>query len=843
MRSSRGEASQDQARASMAGHVRDSAGAGIPGATVCAWDVSLRLACPDVREPTCARTDQAGRYQLEGLPAARYKVAANAPAHRPEAHREGGRDQALALGPGEHRAGVDIVLDRGGVPLRGVVKDISGGVVAGALVAARPGSWWRGHSRSTPARSDADGRFELWVAPGGVSVEAEAEGYASGRASAAAPGQTAEVLLAPEAVLAGRVVQAGQPVAGVRVEANRAADGAGWIGGDRAVTDGEGRFRMARLHPGRYRPIAVSPIGYGEAAESVRLGVGETSHEVVIHLHPAVTVSGRVVGDRPCEDGSVRLHDPRTAEARAADLEAGGAVSMDGVLPGRYEVWVWCAGQVAEDRYPAVEVANQPVTSLVWHVRAGRTIRGRVLDVAGSAVPRAELRAQLVGGDPRGQRVWSDARTGADGRFELTGLVAGRYALEVITDELPELERPVEVEVPIDRDLDGVAITLGEAGTIEGAVTEQGGRAVAGVNVRAIGKQWRRGEDVMTRDDGSFTIRALAPGEYRVTAERGFSDLRAPGSSDDDVQGLPVRVAAGRASRVKLVLERLSGRIAGRVVDAAGRPVADAFVAAERESDAAGSGAGQARAWVRWSSWSRVPVMTGLDGRFTIGRLERGRYTVHALRKGGGEALAEQVATGSNVTLMIHEAGEIRGTVTVARPDGSPPDRFAVTMVDRATAFRRTDTFFRTGGAFRIADLPAGQLELLFEAAEGTASLEIPLERAGKALTCALPSRPRRGSPAGSSRLTGAPRCLACRSSRRGRARRASRSASATWNASKSPMGPAGSRSSGPPRAGSWSSPFRRTGSSPSMTSCAPTSTLGAGSRPSCPRSSWPGSA
>jgi hypothetical protein len=200
--------------------------------------------------------------------------------------------------------------------------------------------------------------------------------------------------------------------------------------------------------------------------------------------------------------------------------------------------------------------------------------------------------------------------------------------------------------------------------------------------------------------------------------------LRRPGASDDDVQGEAVTVEAGRTARVRLVVERRAGRIGGRVVDASGRPVGDAFVDAERESDAAGAAGDGARRSVRWS-WSREPVLTDTSGGFALDGLTAGTYTLRAYRRGGGEAVAEHVRLGASVTLTITSTGAIAGTVAVA--GGAPPEQFTVEVADAKAGLSRSERFFRTGGSFAIRDLPAGSFLVSASAAAGTAGQRVEL--------------------------------------------------------------------------------------------------------------------
>jgi len=719
------------ARGAIAGTVRDPRGAAVAGAEVCAYASSDELSAEDTRDPRCAASGADGRYRVAGLLPARYEVHAGAPQYMPGQYRDAERRaDDLHLAAGEERGGIDIVLRPGGVELAGSVKDIGGGTVGGAWVRAGSERW--GPSPRAQTRSRADGSFRLWVAPGRVALTAQAEGYVPGRADATAPGLTVDILLTPEAVLAGRVVEVGggAPVAGARV-------GVGSSGGmedaspeahGSAVTDEQGRFRIARLPPGRYKAFASAPTGSGEARESVLLGLGQTVDGVTIELHPAALVVGRVLeaGNRaPCRDGWVGLSDHKAGRHGGAAVEVG-RVEIEAMLPGTYEVHVQCRGFRAQDEYPALVIAaGAAPPEQEWTVRAGCRIRGAVRSAEGAPVARAWISARPAGPmGPRSARDSESAPSEEDGSFLIDGLRAGTYEVSVEAADLPPPEEPQRVTVAEGGEA-AVELRLERAGGVAGDVVDEAGRPVPGVTVRAQGQaRWSMAGagGTMTRDDGSFALEGLRPGTYRVAAMRGGdfgwrAALRAPGKGDDDVAGQPVRVVAGETAHARLVVESQSSAIRGRVVDPQGSPITDAYVDAERESESAAAAAGGARRSMRWS-WARTPVLTDTDGRFALEKLSAGRYTVRGFRRGGGEALAEGIAAGASVTLTIRRTGSIAGKVVVA--GGRPPETMIVTLGDRQTGFSRTEHFFRTGGELTVRDLPAGSFEIAVSAPEGT---------------------------------------------------------------------------------------------------------------------------
>lgn len=718
-------------RAAIEGTIRDASGAPVASALVCGFAYSQALSDEETRDPTCVHSQADGRYRLERLWPARYQVYASAERYVPGAYREENDDDeasTVTLAAGQTRRDIDVVLSAGGVELAGVVKDIGGGPVEGARVYAQRHWSWQARGGYALTRTAADGSFHLWVAPGTQEVTAEAEGYAQGQKTAHAPSHRVEILLTPGSVLAGVVVEApsGAPVAGARVTVGSGM-GMGFAGGDSgvgsALTDDSGHFRLTRLLPGRYKPAAATAGGTGQARESVLLGVGQTVDDVRIELHPAALVTGRVLAaddHQPCPKGWVLLSDAATREERRGPIDPDGSVELRAVLPGSYKVTVTCEGFLTGSDYPSLAVtAGRDPAETLWTVERGGRIRGRVHDAGGAPLAGATIQSRPADVKRAGFRGWKSVRSRADGSFVIEGVAAGSYKVSASAEGFPDPPEPTEVTVPAGGETE-IDLALAQGGVVAGEVVDAQGQPVAGVSVRARGKaRWGMGDRGMTDDSGSFRIEGLSPGSYRIVASRGWmwgESLRAPGTSDDDVHGKPVEVAAGQTAHVHLVVESEHGAIHGVVTDPAGAPVSDAFVDAERESDSAGARAGAAARAMRWT-WSRTPVLTDTDGGFSLDKLSPGTYTVRAYRKGGGETEVEHVALGAHLTMIIRPTASIEGTV--AGPRGAAPERFTVTVTDEKAGFRRGEDFFMTGGAFAMRDLPAGDFKVHVEAAEG----------------------------------------------------------------------------------------------------------------------------
>lgn len=724
------------AKAGVSGKVRSRGGGPLLGAQVCAWPLAAELRGLGESTPKCARTNHEGHYRIEGLWPVRTQVGASAAEHRPEVWRVAearGRWRGyVPLAPGRDAEAIDFELEGGGVMISGVVADLGGGEIEGALIKTEAGYGY-GKRGGAIAFSDAQGRFELWAEPGTTTLTALAEGYARGQTESHAPTARAEIFLTPESVLIGRVVDAStdEPLADVPVSAGG--------GVAEARTDAEGNFRLDGLAPGVYKPTVRDDELYGMAEVQVHLGLAQTSEPVVLRAHRAASLRGTIViassggttTKARCEAGSVSLtRSDRDRYARASGtVDDSGEVIVRGVLPCTYEVDVSCTGYASRREYPKLEITGESLVDLVWEVDEGQAIRGVVVDPSGTGVADARVSARMLveAEDARAQLTSAYVEScQADGRFELAGLLPGRYELSVMS-EAPAPELPTVVELPVGADLNDVRIELVASGIIAGRVVDEGCVPQSGVVVSASALGKWPSNSAMTDDAGNFVIEHVRLGEARVSVDEVAwgASMRAPGTTDDDLQGELVEVVAGERVEVELVVEARVGQIRGRVLDEHGSPVDDAFIHAERMSDSATANAGTSRMMVRWGDWRNTPILSEVDGSFTISALGPGRYIVRAHRRGGGEAIVEDVALDSSVELTIAATGLLGGTIVV--PGGEAPERFTITVDELAQGISLRDQFFRTGGKWQLAELTAGKYRVSVSSTSGNAELEVEL--------------------------------------------------------------------------------------------------------------------
>jgi protocatechuate 3,4-dioxygenase beta subunit len=651
---------------SVRGRVLSADDAPIAGATVCALATS-ELADDLRRFPTCTSSADDGSYQLAGLLAVPQRIVASAANFLPATWSVGegpARTDLLALAAGQERRDIDLTLRPGGAPLRGSVRELGGGVIEGAHVSSGPAH----------ARSDADGRFLLWVPPGPeTTVRARADGYTDGEALGVAPGRTFELVLLPEAVLRGRAVNAesGAAIADARVVIS-AADGFFMTQRGDTTTDEHGRFRVGGLPPGPYKAEVIADEAYGLADAQVNLGVGQGADPLEIRAHPAHLLVGvaAVEGRGACTKGHVVLEPEGPGAPRGATIDAEGAARLRGVLPGPYRLSIACPGAVPLINEPLL--VDQTQTDLRWRLAAGLSVRGRVVDARGRPAPGLWVSDY----DSDAGASAASAQTDEDGRFELAGLRPGEHLLR-LTGPGPLPDRPTELLLPPGDDLSGVTIQLPPAGQLRGRLLDLEGRGLAGLVV-TLHSPDHPALTAHSADDGGYRFDRAPLGRHTLSARRRGQPLAlAAGPADaadaaDAAEGVPgrsVTIAANAVTTADLTVDDPTVQLSGVVLDPGGAPVQGALVTATLEHSADPKAI---RAAARQPSGVAELALSDAAGAYLFSRdLPAARYTLRATRGDGAEALLTGVtAQTRDKTLRLRSACAIAGVV---RLRGAPP--------------------------------------------------------------------------------------------------------------------------------------------------------------------------
>lgn len=464
-----------------------------------------------------------------------------------------------------------------------------------------PGAWLTldapGESRPRPAATDASGRAVFAGVPAGtVGLRVEAEDHLDEEVppSPLAAGQTRDVAVAlrPAASLEGTVRDAaGRPVAGAEVSI------AGPppvpiplptpiffpIGVDPVRSDAQGRFLLDGLPSKVELKLSVASAAYAPWEEAgVRLRPGERRRGVDVLLDAGLLITGRLVDQegRPVAAASV------TASRRPEGGPAGMVIRIGGPGGGR----------------------------------------------GGPRGAGAGARGGLMGGEDLPE-VYPDA----DGRFTVRGAKPGIWEIEVAAPGFaPKSVAGLKLEEP--GPLDAGTVVLEPGVVLEGIVTTEAGAPVPYARCRVV-KELSALSEFLTREDGSFTSGALAPGSnvtLTVDAD-GYAAVERPGLTPP-VAGLAVTL-------------KPASRILGRVVEKeSGRPVPDFGIAASRSRSAGGGG-------MRLSmemQGGEVPFHSE-DGAFVLEDVDPGKVTLAARAPGYQESVLRD--------LEVPEGDDLDGVV------------------------------------------------------------------------------------------------------------------------------------------------------------------------------------
>src|SRR5690606_33646075 len=113
--------------------------------------------------------------------------------------------------------------------------------------------------------------------------------------------------------------------------------------------------------------------------------------------------------------------------------DAAGTFELAGLLPGRYELstsGLYGSPRSAEPLVIELEKTDRDSVRLV--VTATGTVRGRIIDEHGAAVPDAQIGAWLVSGKGYGR-----TRSNDDGEFELLELTPGSTRITASDGDVP----------------------------------------------------------------------------------------------------------------------------------------------------------------------------------------------------------------------------------------------------------------------------------------------------------------------------------------------------------------------------------------------------------------------
>ncbi|MEM1178121.1 MAG: carboxypeptidase-like regulatory domain-containing protein, partial [Acidobacteriota bacterium] len=523
-----------------------------------------------------------------------------------------------------------------------------------------------------------------------------------------------ELVLEPAVTLRGRLVDVdARPVTGVEIQVHADLSRNHLLEPPLSVaarSDGDGRFTLPRLPEAPIYELITRASGFAASVFAVTRPEGGGPLELVLRR------GRQVVGDivdaagQPITNAAAMLYPSRRADRGRLlvdDVHVGvsggeGIFSMDHVLAGRYELGVSADG-FAPLKVPDLEIldGDGALDLGTIDLEAESTLGGRVVDVddrplAGASISYLAL-AYEVGPDDDQLSTMKTTGTDGDGRFMIRQLASDQLLdLKVRRTGYRE-RRLVGVEAsggePLVVTLDPVAQIFGRVVDEEGSPVPSAHLVVdpledfdAGVTA-AIG-----GEPRTTTADGRghFTLTAPEPGAYRIRAS---ADTYLPSRDHtfevrDDLSAEPLTLVV-----------REGARIAGRVLDVEGRPVAGARVRvvepAPRRAEAAAEGRSRS------------------DGSYELDGLEVGPTRFEVVHGDFPRAFRTLELHGAlhRLDVTLDPGAELRGRVVGETRSPIAGALLRLEVVDGPRQPRKSAQS-DTDGSFRLRGVPVGSYRL-----------------------------------------------------------------------------------------------------------------------------------
>lgn len=445
------------------------------------------------------------------------------------------------------------------------------------------------------------------------------------------------------------------------------------------VTDARGRYRFDRVRPGEHLVTAVTSAGYlGELSDGRLCYSGLTFHErfgfrcdsplsdppwltvsagetleVPFALDRGGAIAGRVTAaadGEPVAGARIAITVPAGAAVAEAVTGADGGYRSGPLPAGGYRVFTDTGGRLAEEVWDGVHCDGRspfglcdprrgtPVVVRLRRATGGIDFELERLGAITGRITDAATGAPLAGVGVHASRDETSSWTGtsgADGGYEVAGLLAGEYRVYTFDaaehvgelfdgvpcpDFLCDAAAGSAVAVAVDQVTAGVDFALDRGAAISGTVAKEGGGPLGGVQVRL--RDPAGGLDRVAQTDGlgRFRFAALPAGAYRVHTNGalvlGASDEAYDGVAcgldafECAVDATPVPVVLGEERVIGFGLEP-PGAVAGSVRDlATGEPI--------RGLDLV----------IRDLRGGVELARTGGDGRYLADGLPRGVYTV-----------------------------------------------------------------------------------------------------------------------------------------------------------------------------------------------------------------------
>ncbi|WP_169580837.1 MULTISPECIES: carboxypeptidase-like regulatory domain-containing protein [Microbacterium] len=683
-----GTAYADDGVGSIAGTVTDDTGATAEGVEVVVHRYNVDWDYWEWQSSTVTGAD--GAYALAELPAGEYKVqfvpgaAAGLVAEWWDGAANEWSATPLTVESGAALVDINPALARGG-SVSGVVTDASGAPIENVSVRSYDADSFE---MVGWASTDATGAYALTGLPAGeYSVHFEAwstnhitewwdDAPRSDEATrvAVTAGEDTTGISAELAIgnsVSGVVSdEDGLPVSGVVVEVVSETGehlGQGW-------TDDAGAYTAPSIPDGAYRvhfnaqyasANLVSEwwddVALEADARVLELAGGAELESIDAQLAPAGAISGTVSdpSGAPVTDAAVTLYaaDPAVEGGSWVASEwvaADGSFAFHGVRAGSYKLEVtsgspdvlgeWWRDASSESAAEAVTVeAGSTASGIDVELDAAGIVTGVVSDADGAPVEgvTVEVHSEVSG--------TISAATDGAGIYRIGGLRTGSAKIRFLTEtassdvagewwnDALSADDATPIEITQGEIVSGIDAQLRPGGRITGTVLGSDGAPLSSGMVLAYrGDEQTPASQTWINEDGSFAVRGLAPGTYRVLVTIYAENLQIwewwdnaqTRESADAVQiaegqavdGLHMTLSEDDGS----VVESYDASLSGRVVDEHGQQIPGAYVGIERANAESG-----------------FEAVMGDDGTWSAEWMAAGDYRVFATATIDGQKITQ----------------------------------------------------------------------------------------------------------------------------------------------------------------------------------------------------------
>jgi peroxiredoxin/5-hydroxyisourate hydrolase-like protein (transthyretin family) len=414
------------------------------------------------------------------------------------------------------------------------------------------------------------------------------------------------IRLLPAASIRGRVTYgpSGKPAAGILVGAQGIDGSQGWGEG---VTDNEGRYHLRQLRTGTYNVALgledeLASSWTAPAHERLVIGRGEQLSGIDFTLiHGAILTGTATAADNgvPIPGIAVSVYGP--AHPRTSAWSQGMKTGTDGryllhVPAGEQHLFLAITSPIGFG-LPArkeVDLTVKDGETVTFDFRLPRSrlakpVHGRVLGPDGTPVAGAEV---VVSSSDHSRPGATLHRTDAGGAFTLgADLVAHPVTLRARHSGMATVQATAATggdEVTLRLQKDGFV-------TLSGHVTDVAGRPIAGAEVTAFEWVYEWGSEIAktaTDEQGRYAVSSLWPdAHYMVSAT-------AKGYGSKNMMSIDGLKPGETRALEPLTLRKADRSVAGRVVDASGKPVAGVTL------------------WIEGRESTNQSVTTDREGRF-----------------------------------------------------------------------------------------------------------------------------------------------------------------------------------------------------------------------------------